>query len=264
MSDFDDVTAIRRREGLDGRFDADLHPGWAIGGKPNGGYLLAILARAGCDVVDTAHPLAISGHYLRAPNSGPAEVRTEVVRNGRRVSTSRATLWQADKPCIDALVTSGELHEAPVDWAAAPPPDMPPPEECAPSATPKFTVELFDHTELLIDPATAPFPTASGEPLIRFWFRLRDGAPPDVMSLILAVDSGPPTVFNLRKYGWAPTVELTVLLRGLPAPGWLLVEARTHILADGWFDEEALVWDSTGRLVAQSRQLALVATREPR
>jgi hypothetical protein len=49
-----------------------------------------------------------------------------------------------------------------------------------------------------------------------------------------------------------------VLLRGLPAPGWLLVQARTRLLADGWFDEEATAWDSTGRLVAQSRQLALV------
>jgi hypothetical protein len=137
---------------------------------------------------------------------------------------------------------------------------MPPPEDCVASATPEFTVELFDHTELRLDPATAPFPAASGEPCVRFWFRLRDGAAPNVLSLILAVDSGPPTVFNLERYGWAPTVELTVLLRGVPAPGWLQCEARTRILADGWFDEEASVWDSTGRLVAQSRQLALAAT----
>jgi hypothetical protein len=119
---------------------------------------------------------------------------------------------------------------------------------------------LFQHTDLRIDPATAPFPTPSGDAAVQFWFRLRDGAEPDVLSLILAVDAGPPTVFNLAKYGWAPTVELTVLLRGIPAPGWLQVLARTRLLADGWFDEEATVWDSTGRLVAQSRQLALAAT----
>jgi acyl-CoA thioesterase len=259
MSDFDDVTSIRPRDDT-GVFDADLHPGWAIGGKPNGGYLLAILGRAACRVVDTSHPLAISGHYLRAPSAGPAEVHTDVVRHGRRVSTSRATLWQSGKPCIEALVTSGELHDGAVEWSAGPAPDMPPPVDCVASATPEFTVELFDHTELRLDPATAPFPTPSGEPRVRFWFRLRDGSPPDVLSLILAVDSGPPTVFNLAKYGWAPTVELTVLLRGRPAPGWLQCEARTRILADGWFDEEASVWDSTGRLVAQSRQLALAAT----
>jgi acyl-CoA thioesterase len=263
MSDFDDVTAISRRDesaATAATFDAELHPGWAIGGKPNGGYLLAILARAGCDVVDTLHPLAVSGHYLRAPNSGPAQVRTEIVRNGQRVSTSRATLWQADKPCIDALITSGELHDARADWAAVARPPMPPPQECVSATNPHFDVELFEHVELRLDPATAPFPSPSGEALIRFWFRLADGAEPSVLSLILAVDAGPPTVFNLERYGWAPTVELTVLLRGLPAPGWLQCEARTTIFADGWFDEEATVWDSTGRLVAQSRQLALAAS----
>jgi acyl-CoA thioesterase len=257
VSDFDDVTAIRRR-GDSTTYDADLHPGWTIGDKPNGGYLLAVVARAACDIVDTTHPLAVSGHYLRAPSAGPAEVRTEVVRHGRRVSTSRATLWQDDKPCIDALVTSGELHQADVEWSAAPPPDMPPPEKCLAAVNPFIKIELFDHAELRVDPSTSPFPTATGEALLRFWFRLRDGAEPDVLSLLLAVDSGPPTMFNLGMYGWAPTVELTVLLRGLPAPGWLLVQARTRLLADGWFDEEATAWDSTGRLVAQSRQLALV------
>jgi hypothetical protein len=54
------------------------------------------------------------------------------------------------------------------------------------------------------------------------------------------------------------------LLRGLPAPGWLACEAHTRLVADGWFDEEASVWDSTGRLVAQSRQLALAGGEAPK
>jgi acyl-CoA thioesterase len=259
VSEFADVTSVRRR-GESTVYDADLHPGWAIGDKPNGGYLLAILARAGCEIVGTTHPLAVSGHYLRAPAAGPAEVHTEAVRHGRRVSTSRATLWQGGKPCLDALITSGELHDVAAEWVEGPPPDMPTPEDCVPAASVHFDVVLFRHAELLVDPATAPFPTPTGEPVVRFWFRLRDGSEPDVLAVILAADSGPPTVFNFGMYGWAPTVELTVLLRGLPAPGWLLVEARARLLADGWFDEEAMVWDSTGRLVAQARQLALTAT----
>ena len=259
VSDFDDVTAIRRRDGS-GSYDADLHPGWAIVGKPNGGYLLAILARAACDVVDTPDPLAVSAHYLRAPSAGPVEVRAEALRHGRRVSTSRASIWQGGKPCIEALVTSGALvHDAPIEWNSAPAPTVPPPEDCVASYNPHFDVELFDHIELRVDPVTAPFPVATGEPVIRFWFRLRDGSDPDVRTVLLAADSGPPTVFNLERIGWAPTVELTTLVRGLPAPGWLLVETRAHHLAGGWFDEEAAVWDSTGRLVAQARKLALAA-----
>ena len=58
--------------------------------------------------------------------------------------------------------------------------------------------------------------------------------------------------------GWAPTVQLQVLVRALPAPGWCLVEARASEVAGGWVDEDYRIWDSTGRLVAQSRQLARV------
>lgn len=257
MSDFDAATAIRRRGDTAG-YDADLHPGWAIGGRPNGGYLLAIVARAACETVETSHPLAVSAHYLRAPSAGAAEVRTESVRRGRRVSTSRATLSQNDKPCLDALVTSGVLNDVQADWSSVPAPTMPPPQDCVPASGSGFEVELFTHTELRIDPATAPFPTPTGEPLIRFWFRLADDSPPDVFSVLLAGDSGPPTVFNLGRFGWAPTVELTVLLRGLPSAGWLQVETRARLLTDGWFDEESQVWDSAGRLVAQARQLAML------
>jgi hypothetical protein len=58
-------------------------------------------------------------------------------------------------------------------------------------------------------------------------------------------------------------VELTWYMRAVPAPGVLRVAARCRHVSGGWFDEEAEVWDSAGRLVAQSRQLALVG-RGPR
>ena len=58
--------------------------------------------------------------------------------------------------------------------------------------------------------------------------------------------------------GWVPTVELTVHVRCRPAPGPLRVSITTRNLAGGFLEEDAEVWDSAGRLVAQSRQLARV------
>ena len=87
----------------------------------------------------------------------------------------------------------------------------------------------------------------------------RDGTNVDVEALLLACDIAPPTVAHLGHRGWAPTVELSCLLRGEPAPGWLAFEARATLVSGDWFDEESTVWDSAGRVVAQSRQLALVA-----
>ena len=256
-SAFDAATRVRPRE--DGTtYDVDLDAGWSIGGKPNGGYLMAVLARAAIDAVDRPHPLAVSSHFLRPPSGGPAEVRIEVVKAGRTASTVRSTLWQDGKACLDTLVTAGELAGGPVDYAAIEMPAMPSPEECRSRADAPFHVELLDHVDVLLDPATAPFPEQNGVPMIQGWMRFRDGADADELALTLAVDAMPPTVFHLGKFGWAPTVELTFLLRGAPAPGWLAFRAAATLVADGWFDEEALVWDSTGRLVAQSRQLALL------
>ena len=259
MSSFSSATAVRRR--TDSLYDADLDAGWSIGGKPNGGYLLAVVANAALDAVGRPHALATSGHFLRPPSAGPAEIRVEVMKTGRTVSTARTVLWQNDKPCLDVTVTAGDLPEDEPEHAGFPQPDMPPPEECRERQQDDIVVELLDHVDVRLVPDTVPFPrerVAGADPVIRGWMRFHDGADADALALLLAVDVCPPTVFHLGRMGWAPTVELTCLLRREPAPGWLAFEAKATVLAGGWFDEEATVWDRTGALVAQSRQLALV------
>ncbi|MCV2463732.1 thioesterase family protein, partial [Streptomyces sp. ICN988] len=53
-------------------------------------------------------------------------------------------------------------------------------------------------------------------------------------------------------------VDLTAHVRCRPAPGPLRVSITTRNLAGGFLEEDAEVWDSADRLVAQSRQLARV------
>jgi hypothetical protein len=57
---------------------------------------------------------------------------------------------------------------------------------------------------------------------------------------------------------WAPTLELTVHVRGVPAPGPLRCRFRNSFMQNGLFEEDGELWDSQGTLVAQSRQLALI------
>jgi acyl-CoA thioesterase len=257
VSSFAQATAVRRRD--DHCYETDLDAGWSIGGRPNGGYLLAVLANAALDAVDRPHALATSGHFLRPPVGGPAEVRVEVMKVGRTVATARATLWQDGKPCLDTLVTAGELPGEEPEHVDVAMPDLPPPDECRGRQQGDMKVELLDHIDVRLDPSTVPAPEQTSRPVVRGWMGFRDGAEADALALLLAVDCCPPTVFHLGRFGWAPTVELTALLRGVPAPGWLAFEARAAMLSGGWFDEECVVWDSAGRLVAQSRQLALAA-----
>jgi hypothetical protein len=100
----------------------------------------------------------------------------------------------------------------------------------------------------------------SGQGLVRGWFGFADGRPVDTLALLLAADAFPPAVFNLGlPRGWVPTVELTVHIRGVPAPGPLRCQFRTRFVTGGALEEDSEVWDSAGQLVAISRQYGLLA-----
>ncbi len=251
----------------DGRYGAVLDPSWSIGTKPNGGYLLTVLARAAVAeaavgaIAELPHPVAVSAHFLTAPDPGPAEVAVEVLRHGRTASQVRATLSAGGKRCVEAVVTCGRLHPATAPyWSSVPVPDFPPEQDCgpAPDADPRFPVPMFGEVELRTDPATAGFavgrPAMAGE--IRGYVRPTTG-PPDPYSVLIALDALPPATFDLGLAGsWVPTMELTAYLRALPAPGPLRVRQRARLVADGRVDEDCDVWDSTGALVGSATQLA--------
>jgi hypothetical protein len=109
-----------------------------------------------------------------------------------------------------------------------------------------------------LDPATTGWAVGkpSGNGVIRGWLRMAEPRDPDPLLLLLAVDALPPVAFELGLPGWTPTLELTAHVRCRPAPGWLRVQLTNRTIAGGYLEEDAEVWDSTGRLVALSRQLA--------
>ncbi|MFJ4566453.1 thioesterase family protein [Streptomyces caelestis] len=267
-SEFDRDTALTRR--APGVYDIDLSAGWTIISAVNGGYLLAVLGRALVDTLPHGDPFTISAHYLTASRPGPAVVRTDVVRTGRTLSTGQASLFQYDDEGreverIRVLASYGDLDALPDDVrTTARPPAIPPLEHCfgpedGPAPVPGSSA-LADRLMLKLDPSTLGWalgkPSGKGE--MRAWFGFADGRDHDPLSVLLAVDALPPTAFELGLKGWVPTVELTVHVRCRPAPGPLRVSIATRNLAGGFLEEDAEVWDSAGRLVAQSRQLARV------
>src|SRR3984957_15774065 len=108
---FSAVSAVTQRE--PGRFSAELDPEWTIGAKPNGGYLLAILARAATSVSEHDHVTAASAHYLPSPEPGPVLIETELLRTGRSASQVRARMAQDGRPCVEALITASQLTAGP-------------------------------------------------------------------------------------------------------------------------------------------------------
>lgn len=258
MTRFDEATAVRKVE--EGRYLAELDSGFGIGEALNGGYLMAVMLRAAVDSSPHAHPVATSANFLRVAKAGPAEVLVEQRKSGRTATSARLSLRQAGEPIIDMQVTTGTLDPAAEPtWTALPDRKMPPVEDSLFFESGKEEDRGFaDRVDMRFDPAVMGW--LDGRPSGRLegaaYFRLHEGQDPDAYVLALAVDSLPPVVFNSGPYGWSPTVELTWHMRAVPAPGWLALHGSGRLLSEGWFDEEVEVWDSTGKLVAQSRQLA--------
>ncbi len=261
MSGFGEATrAVRVGEGV---YDVCLDDGYSIGGPLNGGYLMAVLLRAAVDDSPHEHPVSTGAQFLRAGRPGPARVKVEQVKTGKTTTISRASLVSDDGPLLETLVTTATLDPlAEPVYSAGPAAKMPPPEECLPlpEPRPESNMNLNGQMELLFDPPTVGWLNGepTGRPESRAYFRLRHGQEPDPSCWPSRSTRCPRWCSARACARWAPTVELTWHLRALPAPGWLTVIASGRLVSDGWFDEEAEVWDSTGRLVAQSRQLARV------
>jgi acyl-coenzyme A thioesterase PaaI-like protein len=272
---FDQATAVRRT--ADGRYEMQPDPRFSpappsgdVQSAVNGGVLVAAMLRAVLDTSPHPHPVATSAHFLRVPRISPAQVVVTWLKQGKTAAVARASLMQDEQVMIESTVATGSLTDGSPDSAlpgamrdaqalswTGEPPSLPPLDECVPGAP---AGGIRGQVDLRLDPATAGWleRNPGGTPEMRGYFRLRDDRPPDAYLLAFAVDALPPVVFGLGAFGWAPTVELTWHMRAVPAAGLLRIAARCRHVGGGWFDEEAEVWDSAGRLVAQSRQIARV------
>ncbi|MCX6492284.1 MAG: thioesterase family protein [Rhodococcus sp.] len=249
---------------------------WTIGPKVHGGAMLAICAAAARQqivLIDPAQveiqPLAVSVSYLAAPDPGEVALTTIVRKRGRQVSHVDVELTQAGRVAVRAVVTLGRPdsekpnHETPLSlasMAAEPPADTLAVAGDHPMAS---IVHVAKGCEMRIEPSSASFLTGQqGEAEIRLWVRPFAGDEADadtsVLFALMAGDISAPVTMNRGMFGWAPTVQLTTYLRRRPAPGWLRVAATSSVIGSTWFEEDHLILDSTGAVVVQSRQLAMV------
>ena len=257
-TEFAAATAVHRRD--DGAYDARIVDGWDIGGNANGGYVIALAARAMADAVGRP-PLSLTAHDLSPGRPGPVVVDVDVIRAGRRMATVAGRVRADTTEILALLGTFAEQVPGGPSVIVGEPPVLPPSEQCV-SASPPVESGFHDRIVSSMRPVDAGFRDGhpSGTAEVAGWFELPDADVVDVFALLMATDAFAPVVFNRAEFplGWSPTLELTVHVRGIPAPGPLRCRFSSRFIADGMFDESGELWDSTGRLVAHSRQLALV------
>jgi Acyl-CoA thioesterase C-terminal domain/Acyl-CoA thioesterase N-terminal domain len=276
----------------DGVYDGELNQHWTIGPKVHGGAMLALCAnaartehwaharwahgrwahaRSAGDAGDAGdageediQPIALAGNFLWAPDPGPMRVVTTVRKRGRRVSLIDVELNQGDRTAVRAAITLGDPeHHVPPLLSVNPviplmQPEPPPGlEPIGPGHPMEDIVHLAHGCDIRPSLTTFTPRTDGGPPIIEYWVRPK-GVAPDVLFALLCGDVSAPVTFGVNRTGWAPTVQLTAYLRALPADGWLRVLCTTVQIGQDWFDEDHIVVDCEGRIIVQSRQLAMV------
>lgn len=265
VGSFDSDTAVDPSGA--GRWTTTPVGDWNIGENANGGYAVSSALRAARSAVEHRDPLSVTTHFLRPlrPDGSVAEIDVDVVKAGRSTSVVRSTLRHRGSDTLMLVAAFGDLSSA----ASGAPgsldierPDMPGPEECLDRARLEQGVELpiLRRLDVRIHPDRAHH-ASSDEAVVEGWIRFSDETPPSTMALPLFADAFPPSLFpRFGRVGWVPTVELTVHVRRRPVPGWIQARFECDDLVEGRMIETGTLWDSSGAVVARSRQLGLLLT----
>lgn len=267
------TTAMTLREVEPGVYDGELNKHWTIGPKVHGGAMLALCAQAartaGGGESSGLEPVAVSASFLWAPDPGPMRLVTSMRKRGRRISVVDVEMMQGDRTAVHAVVDLGEPEHFSPDGDTAPllsanpvldlmapePPDDI--EPIGPGHPLAGLVHLGEGCEIRPLLSTMQRGATGRAPMLQMWARPRDVSP-DALFALMCGDLSAPVTFAVERTGWAPTIALIAFLRGRPADGWLRVVCTCLEIGHDWFDEDHIVVDSLGRLVAQSRQLAMV------
>jgi acyl-CoA thioesterase len=252
----------------DGRFEARVDRGWWVVGGPNGGYLAAIILRALTEVVGVPEraPRSLTVHYTSPPHEGAILVATAIEHVGRSVTSCSARVYQEDRLVATAMAAFSVVRSGP-EFCDLTPPDAPGPEKLPRTPTFPDSPPIIDRWDMRWTMGRPPTPDAppEREAVAGGWIRLEEPQVIDAPAVAAIMDAWIPPVFSrAREPLRLPTVDLTVHFRtSLPLPGaeaddFLLAVFRTNAAAEGFIEEDGEVWSANGRLVAQSRQLAVV------
>ena len=248
-----------------GRSRAEVSKRWWVARGPHGGYVAALLLRAmSAAVPDPARPpRSFTAHFAAAHNEGPLEIVTTVERDGRSLSTVSARAEQDGRVMALALCAFSTEWQAPA-FDDAPPPEVASAEDAFPvppegEGIPPFLAN-FDMRWAIGE----AFFSGADRAEVGGWIRTREPETADAPAIAALMDAWPPVVFpRVTERIVCPTVDLTIHFRtpfpleGAKPEDFYLTRFTSKLLREGFFEEDGEMWGPDGRLIAQSRQLAL-------
>ncbi len=240
-------------------FSGNITENWSINSVPDGGYLLAILAKAMMHHSEMKSTPILTANYLNRSETGGASILIEQMAASKQFERYQARLVQNNKEKIRAFGTfASDNIDCALERYEVSDPEVAELEKCVP--VPEFpNFSLFSQVDIRLDPGCTGW--AAGElsenSEIKGWIKFKKDRPFDILSILLFADSFPPAVLSSQgMVAWVPTIEYSVSIRNLPTTQWLKCSFRTRYITCGLLEEDGEIWDEAGRLVAISRQIA--------
>lgn len=217
---------------------------------------------------ETKHVLSCSVTFVGPVQQAKVRLSSEILRQGKSVTTLEVRLWQDDAVQSILVVSFGTQRESCIHVDQAPvAPDFPPVDTLTRVPHHPLAPECFQQLDLIW--VTGQYPcSASTQPDFSGWYRfnpvLHDNRKMTAADLLVSMDIWPPGVLSMFNT-MAPASSLTwhvTYIHPLNSHlhDWMKYRVETQYAADGYSTEAAYLWDEQNRLIAISRQTVTVFT----
>lgn len=254
---FDKDILLEPREAFS--YSGHITENWSINGIPNGGYLMAILAKAMLQHSEMKSTSIITANFLNRCEPGDAIILIEKMSTSRQFDRIQASLYQNGKEKIRSFGTfANENNACVVESYEVSGPKIPALEKCV-SVPEVPNYPFFGQMDVRLDPICAGWMSGklSDTSESKGWIKFKDDRPFDLLSILLIADSFPPAVISSQgMVAWVPTLEFSANIRNIPTTDWLKCIFRTRFITCGLLEEDGEIWDQTDQLIAISRQIA--------
>ena len=246
----------------------DIPTGWLQGRTIYGGLVAGLMMEKALLTLadDTKHLLSCSVTFVGPVQQAKVRLTSEILRQGKSVTTLEVRLWQDDAVQSILVASFGTQRESSIHVHQEPvAPAFPSVDGLTAEPHHPLAPECFKQLDMVW--VTGQYPcTASPKPDFSGWYRfnpdLHENRDMTVADLMVSMDIWPPGVLPMFK-SMAPASSLTWHLTYVhplknQLHDWMKYHVETQYAADGYSTEAAYLWDDQNRLIAISRQTVTV------
>jgi acyl-CoA thioesterase len=247
----------------DDYYQAFLNSAIGVFGRPNGGYMLGLAAKALCLRNADQQLISITCYFMSAPVNldKPMDIHLSLLKKGSTTSFWSIDVTHDNRHCLRiTAVMAGPQGFSEQHYMQLKAPAIDAADNCHELPMPAFSKGLAEAVCYKMPSEAVQKLQQLPNDLTEFnmWMGLRDQSQIEAWHVLFLMDAMMPPIFLAKGMtGWVPTLELTVQLRGSATSSLVQCHFASKALTNGILEEDGQMWDANGHLIALSRQSSI-------